>query len=113
MVYETEFRCTIRRHNVYKIAWFLVINEKFDCKKKRPRKSSKHDKRALGRFLKNGTLVSHIPIELSNLIYFFLESATENFLSAFAVVPRKHEVGLAVPAKFTAATKKLRVATVL
>ena len=54
-----------------------------------------------------------MPIELSNLIYFFLKGAEENFALTVAVVPRKREVGLVVPAKFTAATKKLSVATVL
>ena len=37
----------------------------------------------------------------------------ENFASAVVVVPRKREVGLVIPGQFTAATKKLRVATVL
>ena len=33
-----------------------------------------------------------IPIELSNLIHFFLKGTEKNFVSAVAVVPRKHEV---------------------
>ena len=107
MVYKTEFRYAIRGPHVYKITWFLVNNEKFDCKKDDRAEALSYDNHALGRFLKNGTLVSHIPIELSNLIYFFLKSAAGNFASAVAVVPRKREVGLVVPAKFTAATKEL------
>ena len=39
--------------------------------------------------------------------------AEENFGSAVAVVSKKREDGVVVPAKFTAVTKNLRVATVL
>ena len=70
------------------------------------------DKHAVGDFFKNGTLVSHIPIELSNLIYFFLKGAEENFVSAVAVAPRRREVGLVVSARFISATKKLKVPTI-
>ena len=64
-------------------------------------------------FRKNATLVGYIPIELSNLIDYFLEFAEEKFAPTAAVVTRKCEVGLVVPAKFMAVTKKLRTATVL
>ena len=37
----------------------------------------------------------------------------ENFPSALVVRPRKHKVGLALPVKFTAVTKELRIATIL
>ena len=39
--------------------------------------------------------------------------AEENFGSTVAVVSKKREDGVVVPAKFTAVTKNLRVATVL
>ena len=90
MVYKTELSCAIRGHHVYKITWFLVINEKFDCKKDDREEALSYDKHAVG-------------------LFFF----KKNFALAVAVVPQKSEVGLVVPAKYTAATKKLRVATVL
>ena len=42
----------------------------------------------------------------------FLEDAGENVVSAVAVRPRKCEVEVLVPAKFTAVTKELMAATV-
>ena len=71
MVHKTEFTCAIRGHHVYKITWFSVIKEKLDCKKNNREEALSFGKHAVEVFLKNGTLVSHIPVELSNLIYFF------------------------------------------
>ena len=113
MVHKTEFRCAIRGYHVYKITWFSVTNEKLDCKKKGREEALSYDKLVAEVFLKHGTLFSDIPSELSNLIYFFLKGAEENFTWAVDVVIRKREAELVVSAKFTAATKKLKVATVL
>ena len=44
---------------------------------------------------------------------YFLKDTQENFVSAVVVRHRKREVGLLVPAKFTAVTKELTVVTVL
>ena len=104
--------CAIRGRHVYKITWFSVINEKLNCKKNDRENGLSYDKHAVEAYFKDGTLVRHKPIELSNLIYFFLKSAEENFASAVTVVPRKRQVGVVVPAKFMAATKNLRAATV-
>ena len=64
-------------------------------------------------FKEDRTLVGYTPIELSNQIDYFLNNSEENFMSAVAVVPKKREVRLVVPVKFTAVTKQLRFATVL
>ena len=37
----------------------------------------------------------------------------ENFVAALVVGPRKRDVGLVAPTKFTAVTKGLRIATIL
>ena len=42
-----------------------------------------------------------------------MESTEENFVSALVVGLRKREVGLVVPAKFSAFTKGKRIATIL
>ena len=110
---KIEFGCAIRRHHLHKITWFSVINEKLDCKEDDREKALSYDKHTVGVFKKNETPAGHIPIELSNRISFFLKDAEQKFASAFALVTRKRENGLAVPAKFTATTKKLRVAIVL
>ena len=94
MVHKTEFRCAIRGHQIYKITWFSVINEKLDYKKKDREEALSYDKLVVEVFLKNGTLISHVPSELSNLIYLFVKSAEENFTSSVAVVLRKREVEL-------------------
>ena len=48
------------------------------------------------------TLVGHIPIELSSLIDYFLKAEETNRVIAEMTGKRKREVGLVVPAKFTA-----------
>ena len=60
-------------------------------------------------FKKDGILIGHIPVELSQLIDYFMKKNKEKFVSALVVRPRKHKVRLLVPAKFTAVTKKLTV----
>lgn len=67
----------------------------------------------MGVFRKDGALVGYIRIKLSNLIDYFLKDAEGNFTSAAAMVSRNREVGIAVAAKFTTITKRLKVATVL
>ena len=113
MLYKIEFTCGVRGHHVYKTTWTPVLNEKLDCKKDNREEALSHDKHSVGVFKKDGTLVGHIPIELSRLIDYFMESTEENFVSALVVGPRKREVGLVVPAKFSAFTKDKRIATIL
>ena len=57
------------------------------------------------------TLAGHVPIELSHLLKNFLEAGNE--LCAQVTGKRKREVGLVVPAKFTALTSELRIARIL
>ena len=49
-------------------------------------------------------LVRHIPIELSVLLYHFLNHSKENVLHAVVTGKCKREVGLVIPAKYTAET---------
>ena len=35
---------------------------------------------------KDGTLIGHIPIELSNLVYYLLKDVVENFVSAVVIL---------------------------
>ena len=59
------------------------------------------------------TLAGHIPIELSRLLKNFIEENAENKLCARVTGKRKREVGLVVPAKFSALTAELRIAKIL
>ena len=59
------------------------------------------------------TLVGHIPIKLSSLINYFLKIEETNRVIAEVTGKGKREVGLVVPAKFTASTMNRRFAHVL
>ena len=59
------------------------------------------------------TLVGHVPIELSRLLKNLLDANADNKLFANVNGKRKREVGLVVPAKFSAFTTELRIAKVL
>ena len=78
MVNSIEFTVTIRVHHVSKTTWISVINEKLDCKEDDREEALGCDKYATGVFKKDGTLVGHIAIELSNLIDYFLKDGEEN-----------------------------------
>ena len=83
------------------------------AKKDDREEAAEYDSHAVGVFKTDETLVGHIPIELSRLIDYFLKSSTENNVSAMVTGKRKRELGLVVPAKYTAFTKDKRLATVL
>ena len=59
------------------------------------------DKYAVGTF-KNNVLVSHVPIEHSRLIYYFLKSDSSANVFAKVKGKRKREIGLVVPALYMA-----------
>ena len=78
MVNRIEFTFTIKTQHVYKITWFSVINEKLDCKEDDREEALSCDKYEARVFKKDGTLVGHVPIELSNLMDYFLKVGGEN-----------------------------------
>ena len=94
---------------MYKRIWTPALNEKLNCKKDNREEALGNEEHAVGVFKNDSTLVGHIPIELSCLIDYFMKTAEENFVSALVVGPQKREVGLVVPAKFSAFTKDKRV----
>ena len=57
--------------------------------------------------------VGHVPIEISRIINYFMQNNEKNFVSATVVGPRKREIRLAVPAKFSAYAADRRVADIL
>ena len=83
------------------------------------RKEAKdYDGHAVGLFKtpsrgENKTLVGHVPIEISSLIDYFLKADKSNSVSAQVTGKRKREVGLVVPARFTACTATRRQAQIL
>ena len=113
MMYKIDFTCGIRGHHAYKTNWTPVLNEKLDCKKDNREEALGNNKHSIGVYRKDGTLVSHVPVELSRLIDYFVKSIEGNFVAAVVAGPRKRKVGLVVPANFSAFTHDLRVATIL
>ena len=100
--------------HVYKTNWTAVLNEKLKCKKDSREEALSYNKHSVRDFKKDGTLVDNLPIELFRLIDNFMKKKNkENFVSALVLGPRKREVGLGVPATFTAVTKELTVAAIL
>ena len=78
--------------------------------------AQEHDSNAIGVYLisnQKETLAGHVPIELSRLLKNFIEAKAENRLCARVTGKGKREVGLVVPAKFSALTAELRVAKIL
>ena len=62
-----------------------------------------YDKFSIGIFKEkeNGEreLVGHVPLELSSLLYHFLNSDSKNFILVTVIGKRKREIGLVVPGK--------------
>ena len=54
-----------------------------------------------------------MPIELSSLLYHFLQASAENCVNVEIIGKRKLEVGLVVPAKYDALTKNKKISMVL
>ena len=109
MCYKIQFISVIRGHQVYKDRWRPVIGEKLQTKKE-PREDALSY--AIGIY-KEGGLVGHHPIEISSLMYHFLSESTANGIEGIVNGKRMREVGLVVPAKYTAFTKDLKTAQIL
>ena len=89
MMYKSYFTCGIRGHHAYKTNWTPVLNKMLDCKKDNQEEALCYNKHSIGICRKNGTLVGHIPVELSRLIDYFMKNKEENFVSAVVAGHRK------------------------
>lgn len=113
MCYTVCFSCAIRGHHIYKTSWTPIKDEHLYCRKDERAEAADYDKHAIGVYKKDGTLVGHIPIEISNLIDYFYKSSPDNRVDAKVTGKRKREIGLVVPAKYFAITQDLKVAKIL
>ena len=59
------------------------------------------------------TLVGHAPIELSLLLFYFLQNNTENMLHVFVTGKRYREIDLVIPGCYRALTKSKQTAKIL
>ena len=57
--------------------------------------------------------MGHVPIELSNILHYFLMASNENKLIVIATEKRKREVGLIIPGIYHAMTRDFRQAKIL
>ena len=109
MYYRVSFETVIRGHHVYKQSW-KPENKRAEAKE--------YDTNAIGVYVTHerpdaeNTLARHVPIELSRLLTFFLQANADR-ISLLQQLQRKREVGLVVPAKFTAFTQELKNAKIL
>ena len=116
MYSKVDFETVIRGHHVYKSVWSPVMDQVLECKRDTRAEAQEHDSNAIGVYLisnQKETLTGHVPIELSRLLKNFIEASAENKLCARVTGKRKREVGLVVPAKFSALTAELRIARIL
>ena len=81
MYYKIEFNSVIKGHRVYKRCWKPVMRETVLARKDTREEALEYDKYAIGIFKEQEEeLVGHIPIELSQLIYHFLNESNEKFV---------------------------------
>ena len=99
------------------INWTPVFNEKLSAKPDSREEAREYDKFAIGIYkeIEDGEneLVGHVPLELSSLLYHFLNADTFNFIKVIVIGKRKREIGLVVPAKFDCYTSNKKISTVL
>ena len=80
LLYEIWFETAVRGHNIYKNVWTPQRDKLLTCKKDDRSEALELDKHAVGVY-KNELLVGHVPIELSRLIFQFLECAETNVVN--------------------------------
>ena len=112
MYFKVDFETVITGHHVLQVC---VVSSN-ECKRDTRAEAQEHDSNAIGVYLisnQKETITGHVPIELSRLLKNFIEASAENKLCARITGKRKREVGLVVPAKFSALTAELRIARIL
>lgn len=118
MYFKVDFETVIRGHHVYKSTWTPMMDQELECEQDTRDEAKEHDANAVGVYLvkkhsEEKKLVGHVPIELSRLMKHYLNANLANKLFAYVTGKRKREVGLVVPARFTAMTTDLQTARIL
>ena len=117
IMHQIKFQRLIQGHHVYKNVWSPYMGEILIAQPDNRDEAQENDKYAVGIYKKNDDgskeLVGHAPVEFSSLLYHFLQASAENCINVEVIGKRKHEVGLAVPAKYSAFTRNKKIAMVL
>ena len=112
--HRVKFQSIIRGLHVYKSIWSPYTGETLMAYPDDRLEALEYDKCAIGAYKikekekdmeEQKELVGHVPVELSSLIYHFLNATSKNRMTVEVTGKRKREVGQVVPAKFNALTK--------
>ena len=106
LYYQTTSETNIRGHHICKSIWVPKLNEIWRAKYDTRREAAEFDGHAIGIYNSDEILVGHAPVELSLLLYYFLQADEENFLTVEVIGNCKREVGLVVPANFISIHKE-------
>ena len=109
LYYQTIFETNFCGHHIYKNIWTPKLNEILRAKHDTQREAEEFDEHAIGIYNSDEILVDHAPVELSLLLYHFLQADEQNFLTVEVLGNCKLGVGLVVPVKFIAFTKKKEI----
>ena len=112
---ELTFSSVIRGHHVYKEKWKPTPGEILYCREDNRDEAKQYDEYSVGVFREQTglkSLVGHVPIELSFLVFTFLTSDSGNVVLYKVSGARKLENGLVVPATFIVRTATFIVRTV-
>ena len=105
MDYRVKFSAAIRGHYIYKGSWTPRLNETLSIKKDNRQEALNYDIHALGVYEADGTLVRHLPIDLSRVLNYILKQQDDNFVNAQVTGKCKHEVSLVILIRYMAHTK--------
>lgn len=115
--HRIKYRSITRGHHIYKVNWTPIISAKCFAKPDGRDEVLEYDKFAIGIYKENkdgkSELTGHAPMELSSLLYHFLNADLNNFISATVTGKRKYEIGVVVPAKNDCYTEVKRISFVL
>ena len=122
MYHRVKFQSITRGHHVYKSIWSPCAGETLMAYPGDRPEALEYDKFAVGIYKikekekdmeEQKELFGHVPVELSSLIYHFLNVSSESRMTVEVTRKRKREVGSVLPVKFNALTKDKKTAKVL
>ena len=109
IVYEIKIDTPIRGHHVYKEIWTPQNSDILYCKKDYLSEALDIDKHSVG----EDSLLPYVPIELSQIISYFLQESETNEVKGAVNGKRKLEFGLVVPGKYFARTESKQTVKIL
>ena len=114
--FETKVGSVIRGHHIYKETWTPFVGEVLEVKPDMRNEARDHDPYAMGIYMINADeeeqLVGHVPIEISSLLYHFLNHG-DSIVRVKVTGPRRNEKGLVVPGMYELYTKCKNDAVIL